>query len=69
MKKLSTVLTMLAIILTNLMCIVVTYNCTLLYYAPGQSAPWDTGLLFIIPFSVLIIPCALGAYFAKKKGK
>ena len=55
MKKLSTIFAALAILLTNIMCVVVTYNCTVLRYAPGNSAPWDVGLLFAIPFIIGII--------------
>lgn len=68
MKKLSTLFLALAILLTNIMCIVVTYNCTVLRYAPGNSAPWDVGLLFGIPFVIGIVACSIVAYVARKKG-
>lgn len=69
MKKLSTIFAALAILLTNIMCVVVTYNCTALRYAPGNSAPWGTGLLFAIPFAVGIIACSVVSYIAKKKSE
>ena len=69
MKKLSTIFAALAILLTNIMCVVVTYNCTVLQYAPGNSAPWDVGLLFAIPFVIGIIVCSIVSYIAKKKCK
>ena len=67
MKKLSTIFAALAILLTNIMCVVVTYNCTVLRHAPGNSAPWDVGLLFAIPFVIGIIVCSVVSYIAKKK--
>ena len=69
MKKLSTIFAALAILLTNIMCVVVTYNCTVLRYAPGNSAPWEVGLIFVIPFAIGIIACSIVAYVAKKRGK
>ena len=69
MKKLSTIFAALAILLTNIMCVVVTYNCTVLRYALGNGAPWDVGLLFAIPFVIGIIVCSIVSYIAKKKGK
>lgn len=67
MKKLSTIFASLAILLTVIMCIVVTYNCTVLHYAPGNSAPWYTGLFLGIPFILGIIVCSAVAYIADKK--
>ena len=67
MKKLSIIFAALAILLTNIMCVVVTYNCTVLHYAPGNSAPWDAGLLFGIPFVIGIVACSVVAYIASKK--
>ncbi len=69
MKKLSTIFAILAILLTNIMCVVVTYNCTVLRYAPGNGAPWGVGLLFAIPFVIGIIACSIVSYIAKKKEK
>ncbi len=68
MKKLSTIFAILAILLTNIMCVVVTYNCTVLRYAPGNnSAPWSAGLLYAIPFVIGVIACSIVSYIAKKK--
>ncbi len=69
MKKLSTIFTVLAILLTNIMCVVVTYNCTVLRYVPGNGAPWDVGLLSGIPFVIGIIAFSVVAYIAKKSGR
>ena len=72
MKKLSNVFAILAILLTNIMCVVVTNIFTSGYYAEKHfltSAPWEVGFLFIIPFAIAIIACAIVSYIAKKKGK
>ncbi len=72
MKKLSNVFAMLAILLTNIMCVVVTNICTSGYHAEKHhltSAPWEVGLLFIIPFAIAIIACSIVSYIAKKKAK
>lgn len=67
MKTLSTVLAALAILLTNVMCVIVTYNCTVLRYVPGNSAPWSAGLLLAIPFLVGIAACSIGLYLLRQK--
>lgn len=67
MKILSRIFAALAILLTNIMCVVVTYNCTILRYVPGNGAPWEVGLLFIIPFAIGIIVCSVVAHVAEKK--
>ena len=62
MKKISKVFAILAILLTNIMCIVVTNICTSGYYAAKHyltSAPWEVGLLFIIPFAMVTFLCAV----------
>lgn len=72
MKKLSTIFAALAILLTNIMCIVVTNLCTSGYHAEKHhltSAPWEIGLLFMIPFAIAIIACSIVSYVAKKKAK
>ena len=72
MKKLSNIFAILAILLTNVMCVVVTNVCTSGYHAAKHhftSAPWEVGLLFIIPFAIAIIACSIVSYIAKKKGK
>ncbi len=70
MKKISNIFAMLAILLTNMMCIVVTNICTSGYHAAEHhltSVPWEAGFLFIIPFAIGITACSLVAYVAKKK--
>lgn len=72
MKKISTIFTTLAILLTNIMCVVVTNLCTSGYHAEKHhftSAPWEVGFLFIIPFAIPIIACSIVSYIAKKKAK
>lgn len=72
MKKLSDAFALLAILLTNIMCVVVTNICTSGYHAEKHhftSAPWEVGLLFIIPFAIGIIACSTVSYIAKKKAK
>ncbi len=70
MKKLSYAFALLAVLLTNAMCVVVTYVCTNGYHAEKHhftSAPWEVGFLFIIPFAVAIAAFAVLSYIAKKK--
>jgi len=72
MRKLSNTFAMLAILLTNVMCVVVTNLCTSGYHAEKHhltSAPWEVGFLFIIPFVIAIITCSVVSYVAKKKAK
>ena len=72
MKKISTIFAALAILLTNIMCVVVTNLCTSGYHAEKHhltSAPWEVGFLFIIPFAIAIIACSIVSYIAKKKEK
>ena len=72
MKKISTIFAALAILLTNIMCVVVTNLCTSGYHAEKHhftSAPWEVGFLFIIPFAIGIIACSIVSYIAKKKAK
>lgn len=72
MKKTSTIFAALAILLTNIMCVVVTNLCTSGYHAEKHhftSAPWEVGFLFIIPFAIAIIACSIVSYIAKKKEK
>ena len=72
MKKISNVFLVLAVLLTNIMCVVVTNICTSGYYAEKHhytSAPWEVGFLFIIPFAVAIVACSAVSYLAKKKGR
>ena len=72
MKKVSTVFAALAILLTNVMCVVVTNICTSGYFAAKHhltSAPWEVGFLFIIPFAIAIIACSVVSYVARKKSE
>ena len=72
MKKISTIFAALAILLTNIMCVVVTNLCTSGYHAEKHhftSAPWEVGFLFVIPFAIAIIACSIVSYIAKKKEK
>lgn len=69
MKKLSAIFAAFAILLTNIMCVVVTYNCAVLSYTPGNSAPWSAGLLFAVPFVIGIIACSVVSYIAKRKSE
>ena len=72
MKKISDVFAILAILLTNIMCIVVTNICTTGYFAAKYhltSAPWEVGLFSIIPFALAIVACAVVAYIARKKSR
>ena len=72
MKKISTIFAALAILLTNIMCVVVTNLCTSGYHAEKHhftSAPWEVGFLFIIPFAIAIIACSIVSYIAQKKEK
>ena len=72
MKKISTIFAALAILLTIIMCVVVTNLCTSGYHAEKHhftSAPWEVGFLFIIPFAIAIIACSIVSYIAKKKEK
>ena len=70
MRKLSNTFAMLAILLTNVMCVVVTNLCTSGYHAQIHhltSAPWEVGFLFIIPFAIAIAACSAVAYILSKK--
>lgn len=70
MKKLSNLFIVLAIVLSNIMCIVVAYNyrdmlCGIEH--AGYSAPASTAFLYAIPFVVGIIVCAILAIRFRKK--
>ena len=70
MKKLSNLFIVLAIVLSNIMCIVVAYNyrdmrCGIEH--AGYSAPPSTAFLYAIPFVVGIIVCAILAIRFRKK--
>lgn len=70
MKKLSIFFTVLALLLSNIMCAVVAWNyCDMLWgikYA-GYSAPASTAVLSAIPFVVGIVVCVgLALHFRRK---
>ena len=70
MKKLSNLFIILAIVLSNIMCIVVAYNyrdmlCGIEH--AGYSAPASTAFLYAIPFVVGIIVCAILAIRFRKQ--
>ena len=70
MKKLSICFLAIAIILSDIMCVVVAYNyCDMIWgikYA-GYSAPAHTAFFLAIPFVIGIVICiALAVLFRKK---
>ena len=70
MKKWSYVFTALAIVLSDIMCFVVAYNyrdmiCGIEH--AGYSAPAGIAFLYIIPFAIVIIVCAILAIRFRKK--
>ena len=70
MKKLSNLFIVLAIVLSNIMCIVVAYNyrdmlCGIEH--AGYSAPAGTAFLYAIPFVLGIIVCVISAIRFRKK--
>ncbi len=70
MKTLSTVFWILAVLLSDVMCAVVSYNyCDMVWgikYA-GYSAPASVAFLTAIPFVIAIVVCIVLALFFKKK--
>lgn len=72
MKKLSIIFGVLAIFITNVMCVVVSIICTSGYHEEVHhftSLPWEVGFLFIIPFAIVISVCSIISYIAYKKSK
>ena len=72
MKILSIVFSVVAVILSNVMCAVVAYNyrdvlCGIEH--GGFSAPADIAFLYAIPFLVVIAACVLLAILYYKKSK
>ena len=70
-KKLSTIFTALALILSHIMCIVVAYNYASLLWCGKHglcSAPASVAFLYAIPFGVGILICAILAVVFKRKG-
>ncbi len=70
MKTLSTIFTLLAILLSDIMCAVVAYNyCDLIWgsqYA-GYSAPASSAFAMAIPYVIGIVVCIILAVVFKKK--
>ena len=72
MKRISLLLTIIALILSHLMCIVVAYDyrdmlCGIEH--SGYSAPADVAFLGIIPYAVGILLCGILACVFKKKAE
>ena len=70
MKKLPIIFSILAVLLSDIMCAVVAYNyCDLLWggrYA-GYSAPASTAFVYVIPYAIgIIVSVALAIIFRKK---
>ena len=72
MKKLSNLFILLALILSHVMCVVVSYNyCSMqwgIQYA-GYSAPASIAFLYIIPYGIGILACLVSAIVLRKKRK
>ena len=70
MKKLSILFTVLAVVLSDIMCFVVAYNYRSMLCGiehAGFSAPARIAFLYAIPFAIAIIVCvALAIRFYKK---
>ena len=70
MKKLSCFFAVLAVVLSDIMCIVVTYNyrdalCAIEH--AGFSAPASIAFIYAVPFLVGIIMCIVLAFKFRKK--
>lgn len=70
MKKLSIIFSILAVLLSDIMCAVVAYYyCDLLWgrqYA-GYSAPASTAFVYVIPYAIgIIVSVVLAIIFRKK---
>lgn len=68
MRKLSRVLILFALVLSHIMCVVVTYNyrgliCSIEHQ--GFSAPAQTAFFLAVPFAVGISLCLVFAYLIK----
>lgn len=72
MKRISLLLTIIALILSHIMCFVVAWNyrdmlCGIEH--SGFSAPADVAFLGIIPYAVGILLCGILAYIFRRKAK
>ncbi len=71
MKSLSTFFSILAILLTNVMCGVVGFNYGKMVWGvenAGYSAPASTALLLSIPYFIGIAVCVVLAFVFRKSG-
>ena len=69
MKRLSRILGLLAVVVTNVMVAVVAYNFGVLRTDVTCSAPAGTAFLYGIPFLVLIAVCVVLAVFFDRKSR
>ena len=72
MKKISLLLTIIALILSHIMCFVVAWNYRdmLCGIAHGSfSAPAEVAFLTAIPYAVGIMICGILAYIFRRKAK
>ena len=70
MKKLSVLFTVLAVVLSDIMCFVVAYNYRSMLCGiehAGFSAPASIAFLYAIPFAIAIIVCVVLAIRFYKK--
>ncbi len=67
MKKLCYVFIGLAIVLSDLMCVIVTYNYCSLLWCAACSAPASTAFLTGIPFLMGIVLCVILAVIFHRK--
>ena len=72
MKSLSFVFGLLAVLISDVMFAVVTYEYCKLYYGmkyEGWSAAPEIAFLLLIPFMLFVTCCLLLSYLFKKKSK
>ena len=70
MKKLSLVFIIAAILLSDIMCVVVSSSYTNMVWGikyAGYSAPASVAFLYVIPFAAAIIVCIILALYFRKK--
>ncbi len=72
MKKLSIILWVMAVLLSDAMCAVVAYKYSGMVWAiryAGYSAPADVAFLYAIPFVIAIAACLILAHRLRKRAK
>lgn len=72
MKKVSRLLVVLAVLLSDVMCAVVAFNYSKMLWGvknAGYSAPASTAFILAIPFLIGILICAILAVVIQKKQK